>query len=46
METIKYKGYTGEYQLYDDGQGAATYFAGEIPSVRKYAQVLFEGETI
>lgn len=46
METTKYKGYTGEYQLYDDGQGAATYFAGEIPSVRKYAQVLFEGETI
>lgn len=46
METIKYKGYTGEYRLFDDGQGTANYFAGEIPSVRKYAQVLFEGETM
>lgn len=46
MNTISYKGYTGEFEQYFDGKDGASYFAGEIPSVNKFAKVLFEGETM
>lgn len=46
MNTISYKGYIGEYQQYTDGPDSSSYFAGEIPSVNRYAKVIFEGETM
>lgn len=46
MNTLTYKGYTGEYELYNDGADSATYYAGSIPSVKHKAVVLFEGDTI
>lgn len=46
MEKIIYKGYVGEYELYNDGNNSQSYYAGSIPSVSKYSKVLFEGETL
>lgn len=46
METLTYKGYVGEYELYNDGKDSGSYFAGEISGVKQYAKVLFEGETM
>ena len=46
MNVLTYKGYTGEYELYNDGEGTATYYAGAIPAVSHKATVLFEGESI
>lgn len=46
MNTLTYKGYTGEYELYTDGANATSYYAGSIPSVKHKSVVLFEGETI
>ena len=44
MDILRYKGYTGEYELHDDG--ICSYYAGSIPSVKHKALVLFEGENI
>ena len=46
MRTITYKGYTGEYQLYQDGKDSQSYYAGKISSVKQCGLVLFEGETM
>lgn len=46
MEKIIYKGYVGEYKMYNDGNDSQSYYAGSIPSVSQYSKVLFEGETL
>lgn len=44
MRNITYKGITGRYELCNDDNGRASYYAGSIPGIAD-AVILFEGET-